>query len=62
MASIKQIEANRLNALKHGLFAESAVIKGEIPADFDKLRDSWVLRWQPATPRCCLAVSARSRC
>ena len=69
MATLKQIEANRLNALKstgprsvegksnvrfnalkHGIFAEAPILVGEDAAAFDSLRDSYLDRFEPATP------------
>src|SRR5713226_6663779 len=69
MATQKQIEANRLNALKstgprtaegkaatrlnalqHGIFAEAPTVIGEDTAAFEALRDSYLARWEPATP------------
>src|ERR1044071_5609048 len=69
MSTIKQIEANRLNAqkstgprtaegksaarlnaLKHGLFAQDPIIPGEDPAHFEALRTSYYDRFQPAAP------------
>src|SRR5882672_1856596 len=49
MATVKQIEANRLNALKHGIFAEAPTVIGEDPAAFEALRDPYLARWEPAT-------------
>src|SRR5712671_6741274 len=40
----------RLNGLKHGLSAETIVVMGEDPADFDALYDSLLAEHQPATP------------
>src|SRR5882672_5928090 len=42
--------AVRLNGLKHGLSAETIVVMGEDPADFDALYDSLLAEHQPATP------------
>ena len=50
MSTLKQIEANRLNALKHGLFALDPIIEGEKPAHFEALRTSHYERFNPATP------------
>jgi hypothetical protein len=69
MATIPQIAANRLNALKstgpktpegraavrlngvkHGITAETLVLKGESEADFTTLLDSYAAEHQPATP------------
>ena len=40
----------RFNALKHGIFAEAPVVKGEDPDAFNTLRDSYLDRFLPATP------------
>jgi hypothetical protein len=40
----------RLNALKHGMYANSPVIKGEDPALYDALAQSYFDRFNPATP------------
>ena len=69
MATDKQIQANRrnalkstgprthegkaairLNAFKHGIFAESHTLIGEDQAAFDALRDDFLDRFQPAAP------------
>src|SRR5690242_6783593 len=69
MSSLRQIEANRLNAqkstgpstpegraavrlnsLKYGLYAETLVLPGEDPADFEALLDRFDAEYQPATP------------
>jgi hypothetical protein len=42
--------AVRLNALKHGLTAENAVINGEDQVDFDELRTAFLEQFQPAGP------------
>ena len=42
--------AVRLNALKHGLTAESAVIYGEEEADLEELRIAFLEQLQPAGP------------
>ena len=42
--------AVRLNGLKHGLSAETIVVMGEDPADFEALHDSLRAEHQPATP------------
>ena len=42
--------AVRLNALKHGLTAENAVIYGEEEADLDELRTAFLEQFQPAGP------------
>ena len=42
--------AVRLNALKHGLTAENAVITGEDVEAFEELRDTFLDQFQPATP------------
>src|ERR1051325_11172937 len=69
MASIKQIEANRLNALKstgprtsegkstsrlnafkHGIFAEARTLIGEDKTAFEALRDDYLDRFHPSGP------------
>ena len=69
MSTDKQIEANRLNALKstgpktpegraavrlngvkHGLYAETLVLKGESESDFAALLESYEAEHAPATP------------
>jgi hypothetical protein len=42
--------AVRLNALKHGLAAENAVITGEEEGDFNELRDAFLDHFQPDGP------------
>ena len=42
--------ASRLNALKSGLYANSPVIPGEDPAEYDALFRSYFDRFQPTTP------------
>lgn len=42
--------ASRLNALRHGADARSAVLPGEDPADLEALAASYRLRLQPSTP------------
>ena len=39
-----------LNALKHGLRAETLVLPGEDPAELAQLTDEWVAYYQPASP------------
>jgi len=41
--------AVRLNGLKHGLAAETVVVPGEDPAQFQALLDDYVAEYQPAT-------------
>lgn len=38
-----------MNALKHGLRAETLVLPGEDAAAFDAMRDAWMADWQPPT-------------
>ena len=42
--------AVRLNGLKHGLCAETIVVPGEDPAEFEALLDAYRAERQPATP------------
>src|SRR5262249_52932386 len=42
--------AVRLNGVKHGLTAETLVLKGESQADYNNLLDSLEAEHQPATP------------
>src|SRR5258708_29783901 len=42
--------AVRLNGVKHGLTAETIVLKGESQADFTNLMDSYEAEHDPATP------------
>jgi len=42
--------ASRLNALKHGVYANSPVIPGEDPKHYDALSRSYFERFNPATP------------
>ena len=42
--------AVRLNGLKHGLCAETIVVPGEDPAQFEALLDAYRAEYQPATP------------
>src|SRR5712664_3328558 len=42
--------AVRLNGLKHGLCAETIVVPGEDPAEFEALLDAYRAEYQPATP------------
>ena len=42
--------AVRLNGLKYGLYAETLILPGEDPADFDALLDRLDAEHQPATP------------
>src|SRR6267378_373022 len=50
MSSELQIEANRLNGLKYGLYAETLILPGEDPAEFDAMLDRLDAEHQPATP------------
>jgi hypothetical protein len=40
----------RPNALKHGAFAETAIVPGEDPREFDELLSALVEEWMPAGP------------
>ncbi|HUI58206.1 MAG TPA: hypothetical protein VLY04_24695 [Bryobacteraceae bacterium] len=70
MSSLKQIEANRLNAqkstgprsvegkaavrmnaLKSGIDAQSAIIRGENPADLETLTNEYLAAHSPVTPQ-----------
>src|SRR5437899_12178757 len=42
--------AVRLNGLKHGLCAESIVVPGEDPAQFEAMLEAYRAEYQPATP------------
>src|SRR5260221_7238804 len=42
--------AVRLNGLKHGLCAETIVVPGEDPAEFEALLNAYRAEYQPATP------------
>ena len=42
--------AVRLNGLKYGLYAETLILPGEDPAEFDALVDRLDSEHQPATP------------
>src|SRR5205085_2883771 len=42
--------AVRLNGVKHGITAQTLVLKGEIEADFTDLLDSYEAEHQPETP------------
>ena len=42
--------ASRLNALKHGIFANSPVIEGEDPALYEALAKSYTERFNPTAP------------
>ncbi len=42
-------ERVKLNALKHGLRAEQAVLPGEDPAEFQAIRDAYYDEWDPET-------------
>src|SRR5690349_21655966 len=42
--------AVRLNGLKYGLYAETLILPGEDPADFDALLDRLDAEHQPTTP------------
>jgi len=42
--------AVRLNSLKYGLYAETLILPGEDPAEFDALLDRFHAEHQPATP------------
>src|SRR5260370_34494101 len=42
--------AVRLNGLKHGLCAETIVVPGEDPAEFEAMLDAYRAEYQPATP------------
>jgi hypothetical protein len=42
--------AVRLNGLKHGLCAETIVVPGEDPAQFEALLEAYRAEYQPATP------------
>ena len=42
--------AVRLNGLKHGLCAETIVVPGEDPAEFQAMLDAYRAEYQPATP------------
>src|SRR5437899_7612336 len=42
--------AVRLNGLKHGLCAESIVVPGEDPAQFEAMLENYRAEYQPATP------------
>src|SRR5437899_11717107 len=42
--------AVRLNGLKHGLCAETIVVPGEDPAEFEAMLEAYCAEYQPATP------------
>ena len=42
--------AVRLNALRHGLYASTAVLPGESREEFEQLCDAVEAEWQPETP------------
>src|SRR6266702_3119555 len=42
--------AVRLNGLKHGLCAETIVVPGEDPAEFEAMLEAYRAEYQPATP------------
>src|SRR5882757_9861254 len=42
--------AARFNALKHGLDAESVIIPGEDPAQYEQLASDYEAEWNPQTP------------
>src|SRR5437660_3370047 len=42
--------AVRLNGLKHGLCAETIVVPGEDPAQFEAMLEAYRVEYQPATP------------
>src|SRR5882724_10438082 len=42
--------AVRLNGLKHGLCAETIVVPGEDPAEFEAMLNGYRAEYQPATP------------
>ena len=42
--------ASSMNAFQTGLFAQSLVIRGEDPADFDRLAAEYFAQYRPATP------------
>src|SRR6266851_1702551 len=42
--------AVRLNGLKYGLYAETLILPGEDPAEFDAMLDRLDAEYQPATP------------
>jgi hypothetical protein len=48
--SVEGKSASRFNALKHGIDAESIVIPGEDPADYDTLAEAYDQDFRPATP------------
>jgi len=81
MATLKQIEANRLNAqkstgprsvegkgavrmnaLKSGIDAKSAIIRGENPADLEALTNEYLEAHSPATPQERFYVDILIRC
>jgi hypothetical protein len=41
---------NRPNALKHGAFAQTAILPGEDPCEFEELHSSLVEEWTPVGP------------
>src|SRR5512146_3036313 len=41
---------SRMNALRHGIDAQSAVIPGEDPAELEALADRYRARYRPSTP------------
>jgi hypothetical protein len=48
--SVEGKSASRFNALKHGIHAETAVIPGEDPAEYDELAAEYRHRFLPETP------------
>ena len=48
--SVEGKSASRFNALKHGIHAQSVVIPGEDPADYDALSDAYYHEYSPASP------------
>src|SRR5258708_428177 len=42
-------ERSKMNALKHGLRAETIVLPTEAPAEFDAMLGEWMDEWDPPT-------------
>src|ERR1035437_7970189 len=48
--SVEGKSASRFNALKHGIDAQSIVIPGEDPADYDALAEAYHREYRPESP------------
>jgi hypothetical protein len=48
--SVEGKSASRFNALKHGIDAQSIVIPGEVPEDYDALAEAYHREYRPESP------------